>query len=245
MYDDSCILTNGSDVPHHYNIAFDDSSLFFPLQKTMFSTVLILVSMLNLRSFVSCSRVGMKMLDKRACFGAGCYWGTEKFFVKDFGQKLMPGSIIRGNVGFMGPTTAQKNPTYKEVCSGKTGQIEVYDMVFDGKEETYECLVKHFYSFHDPTTLNRQGNDRGSQYASAIFTYDEEQEKIAKRVTEELQVAVKAGKVKNFQEKTITTAIAPATVFYTAHDEHQRYLETNPTGYCNHGYRFNAGTWPQ
>lgn len=113
--------------------------------------------MLNLRSFVSySSRTGMKMaLDNRACFGAGCYWGTEKFFVKDFGQKLKPGSIIRGAVGFMGPKTAKPNPTYNEVCSGRTGHVEVYDLVFDGKEDTYESLVRHFYSFHDPTTLNR------------------------------------------------------------------------------------------
>jgi methionine-S-sulfoxide reductase len=75
----------------------------------------------------------------------------------------------------MGPPGAKKNPTYREVCMGNTGQVEVYDCIFDGKEETYEKLLKHFFAFHDPTTMNSQGNDRGTQYASAIFCYDDKQ----------------------------------------------------------------------
>ena len=75
----------------------------------------------------------------------------------------------------MGPETAKKNPTYREVCTGTTQHVEVYDLKFDGDEKTYESLVKHFFQFHDPTTLNYQGNDRGTQYASAIFYYDSKQ----------------------------------------------------------------------
>lgn len=90
----------------------------------------------------------------RACFGAGCYWGTEKFFFKDF-NKSFPGSIIAGAVGFMGPSTAKANPTYREVCSGQTGHVEVYDLEFTGGADVYEKLVRHFFKFHDPTTMNR------------------------------------------------------------------------------------------
>lgn len=78
-----------------------------------------------------------------------------------------------GAVGFMGPTTSKANPSYREVCSGSTGHVEVYDVEFDGKEDTYEQLVRHFFSFHDPTTLNAQGNDRGTQYASVLYCYDD------------------------------------------------------------------------
>jgi peptide-methionine (S)-S-oxide reductase len=75
----------------------------------------------------------------------------------------------------MGPTTSAPNPSYREVCSGTTGHVEVYDCEFDGNEETYEQLVRHFFMFHDPTTLNKQGNDRGTQYASVLYCYDQKQ----------------------------------------------------------------------
>lgn len=172
--------------------------------------------------------------------GAGCYWGTEKFFIKDF-NKLYPNSILDGAVGFMGPTTAKANPTYREVCSGQTGHVEVYDCEFTGGDATYEKLVRHFYMFHDPTTLNRQGNDVGTQYASVIFCYDANQEAIAKRVTAELQALVNAGKVK-YSGRTVSTDIRTATKFYKAQQDHQAYLQNNPFGYCNHAYRFKA--WP-
>ena len=101
------------------------------------------------------------MISNKATLGAGCYWGTEKFLINDFNKKF-PGSIDNGAVGFMGG--AKKYPTYREVCSGKTGHVEVYDMEYDGKESTYENMLRFFFSFHDPTTIDRQGNDRGSQY---------------------------------------------------------------------------------
>lgn len=83
--------------------------------------------------------------------------------------------MTAGKVGYQGPTTAKPNPTYNEVCSGRTGHVEVYDLNFEGDAKTYENLCRHFFMFHDATTLNQQGNDRGSQYASAIFCYDDAQ----------------------------------------------------------------------
>ena len=96
-----------------------------------------------------------------AGFGAGCYWGTEKYFKKDF-KKYFPnkGEITWGKVGFMGPTTAKANPSYREVCSGSTGHVEVYNLKFTGGNEAYEALTRFFFQFHDPTTLNSQGNDQ-------------------------------------------------------------------------------------
>mmetsp|Transcript_96390 Transcript_96390/g.274740 ORF Transcript_96390/g.274740 Transcript_96390/m.274740 type:complete len:173 (+) Transcript_96390:205-723(+) len=156
------------------------------------------------------------------------------------------GKIIRGAVGFMGPEGSVKNPSYEAVCTGATGHVEVYDCDYDviddaPKDVTYESLIKHFFMFHDPTTLNRQGNDAGTQYASVIFCHDNVQLEIATRVKEELQALVDAGKVK-YSGPTVSTAVVPATTFYPAEAYHQAYLENNPGGYCNHRMRFKA--WP-
>ncbi len=124
------------------------------------------------------------MVDTANFSYSGCYWGTEKYFKHDFGTKIFEGSgrIVSGKVGFMGPSTAKKFPTYEEVCEGDTQHVEVYDMEFEGNEATYENLVKHFFMFHDPTTFNRQGFDMGSQYASAIFVYDEKQVSVVDKI---------------------------------------------------------------
>lgn len=107
-----------------------------------------------------------------ATFGAGCYWGTEKFFATEFAEKF-PGAILGTSVGFMNPdATARPNPSYMEVCmTGRTGYVEVAHVLFDSSKVDYEELVKFFYTFHDPTTKDRQGNDSGTQYASVIFTH--------------------------------------------------------------------------
>jgi peptide-methionine (S)-S-oxide reductase len=181
---------------------------------------------------------------QRACFGAGCYWGTEKFFRHDFAKKYIDmGNIHEGKVGFMGPADAPKNPSYRDVCTGATGHVEVYDFEFSGGNNYYRELVKYFFQFHDPTTLNRQGNDRGTQYASVIYCYTDEQVEIAKSVKEELQELINSGKIKGYKEKVVTTDIRRSTKFYPAHQEHQDYLMQNPNGYCNHRIRF--GLWPQ
>lgn len=174
-------------------------------------------------------------INPRVAFGAGCYWGTEKYIKKEYPH------LASGAVGFMNPNIGSKpNPTYKEVCTGKTGYVEVYDMEMhadDANEEAFEKLVRHFFSFHDPTTMNHQGNDHGTQYASTIFYYDNKQKEIANKVAKELQSSMDSCAISIYDGPHITTAIIPATTFYAAHDEHQEYLEKNPHGYCNHRMR--------
>ena len=119
--------------------------------------------------------------------------------------------------------------------------MEVLDIKLADPDKTFEELIKFFFSFHDPTTLNAQGNDFGTQYASIIFCSDEKQKEIATRVMNDLQTAVRSGKVK-YQRSTVETKIAEYTEFYSAHEEHQNYLMKNPLGYCNHRYRFKE--WP-
>lgn len=178
----------------------------------------------------------------RACFGAGCYWGTEKYFYHDFGKKNNTGTITDGAVGFMGPDEAPKDPTYAEVKGGYTKHVEVFDFAYSGGSAYYEALVRFFFQFHDPTTLKRQGNDVGTQYASVIYCYSQEQTDIATRVKAELQQLLDQGKITCFENKVVTTDIRKSTVFYPAHKEHQDYLTVNPDGYCNHRIRFPE--WP-
>lgn len=181
-------------------------------------------------------------LNNRVSLGAGCYWGTEKFVKKDFSKDIVPGSITWGKVGFMNPDKdAKPNPSYREVCSGSTGYVEVYDCKMSDNAANgadFEKLLKHFFSFHDPTTLNSQGNDRGTQYASVIFCYDDKQMEIAEKVKKEVQSLIDSKTITNYQGPKVTTAIVPATTFYEAQGDHQEYLDVNPWGYCNHAYRF-------
>jgi peptide-methionine (S)-S-oxide reductase len=181
-------------------------------------------------------------ISSRACFGAGCYWGTEKYFYHDFGKRENNGKIISGQVGFMGPESAPENPSYKDVCSGSTGHVEVYDLEFEGGAEYYEAIVRFFFQFHDPTTFNKQGNDKGTQYASVIYCYDKKQFDIAQKVRSELQALIDEKRVTSFTEKKVNTDIRMKTIFYPAHAEHQDYLANNPNGYCNHRIRF--AEWP-
>ena len=98
-----------------------------------------------------------KVFTNTATLGAGCYWGTEKYLKVDYNKKY-PGVISSGKVGFVGPKHAIANPTYEDVCTGTTGHVEVFQFDFNGDEETYASILKHFFSFHDPTTMNQQGN---------------------------------------------------------------------------------------
>lgn len=179
--------------------------------------------------------------------GAGCYWGTEKYIVKDF-QKKYPGCIADAKVGFMNPDpNGMKNPSYRQVCSGRTGHVEVLNVELtpeaSSTPEIFEEMMKFFFQFHDPTTLNRQGNDSGTQYGSVVFCSSEEQKKIAENVKAELQQHIDTKKVTSYQKKKVETAVVDYTTFYEAHAEHQEYLAKNPLGYCNHRIRFNA--WPK
>ena len=175
----------------------------------------------------------------RACFGAGCFWGTEKFFTHDF-MKMHPlAEITNGRTGYMGLVNSKKYPTYREVCSGRTGHVEVYDFLFQGGDSMYAKLCKHFFSFHDPTTMNRQGNDYGTQYASVIFCYSPEHIQVAQRIRSDFQLLVDQKGVRYTGDK-IVTDIRTSTDFFSAEEEHQGYLVKNPGGYCNHFYRLDV-----
>ncbi|HIW30594.1 MAG TPA: peptide-methionine (S)-S-oxide reductase MsrA [Candidatus Luteococcus avicola] len=148
----------------------------------------------------------------------GCFWGAEKLYWNTDGVRLT-------GVGYQGGTTP--NPTYEEACSGRTGHAETVRVVFDPSVVSYEDLLRVFFENHDPTQGNRQGNDIGTQYRSAIFTMGDEQQAAAERVRDQYQRAfTEAG----FGQ--ITTQIVPAPDWYWAEDYHQQYLEANPKGYC-------------
>jgi peptide-methionine (S)-S-oxide reductase len=156
-----------------------------------------------------------------AQFGMGCFWGAERVFWET------PG-VYSTAVGYAGGDT--KNPTYEEVCSGFTNHTEAVLVVFDPKVLTYEELLKRFWESHDPTQGMRQGNDAGTQYRSAIYTYGDEQARLAAQSKAAFEKALKA---KGFGP--ITTEIGAAPEFYYAEDYHQQYLGKNPNGYCGLG----------
>jgi peptide-methionine (S)-S-oxide reductase len=153
-----------------------------------------------------------------AVFGLGCFWGAEKLFWET------PG-VYSTVVGYAGGYTP--NPTYEEVCSGRTGHSEVVLVVFDPAVVTYEQLLKEFWEDHDPTQGMRQGNDVGSQYRSVLFTTSDEQAEIAERT----KVAF-AASLKDAGYGDITTEIARLGAFFYAEPYHQQYLAKNPAGYC-------------
>lgn len=153
---------------------------------------------------------------EKAYFAAGCFWHVEDAF------RHVPG-VVSTAVGFMGGHT--ENPSYKEVCTDRTGHAETTEVVYDPTKVTYEQLLEIFWSHHDPTTLNRQGPDSGSQYRSAIFYLNREQEEKAKASKESLQ---KSGKF----SKPIVTEITPAKTFYKAEEYHQQYFEKTGQRSC-------------
>jgi peptide-methionine (S)-S-oxide reductase len=157
-----------------------------------------------------------------ALFGLGCFWGAERVFW------LTPG-VWTTAVGYAGGYTP--NPSYEEVCSGRTGHAEVVLVVWDPARITFEGLLKVFWEAHDPTQGMRQGNDVGTQYRSAIYTTDDTCPDVIKASTEAYQAALlRAGHV-----SVITTEVAPGGPFYYAEDYHQQYLAKNPGGYCGIG----------
>ena len=151
-----------------------------------------------------------------ATFGAGCFWGVEDAFMKIKGVK-------ETKVGFMGGKT--KNPTYKEVCTDKTGHAEVVHLKFDPKEISYKELLNIFWGIHNPTSLNRQGPDFGSQYRSVIFYYNDKQKEAAEKSKAELE---KSGKY----DKPVVTEIVPASEFYRAEEYHQKYHQKHGLKVC-------------
>ena len=152
-----------------------------------------------------------------AVFAAGCFWGTEEYF------RRLPG-VISTTVGYCGGTLA--NPTYEQVCTDTTGHAESLKIEFDPATISYKDLLRHFFRMHDPTQLNRQGNDFGTQYRSVIFYQSEEQRKTAQEVIDSLTASKK-------YKKPIVTELLPAMPFYPAEDYHQDYLQKHPGGYCH------------
>lgn len=148
-------------------------------------------------------------MTEKATFGAGCFWGVEAAFRKVTG-------VVSTTVGYSGGSS--KNPTYKDVCSGRTGHAEVVQVEYDPSKTSYEELLNVFWGVHDPTQMNRQGPDVGTQYRSAIFFYNAEQEAAAKAAKAHLE---KSGRYR----KPIVTEIIPASEFYMAEEYHQQYFE--------------------
>lgn len=156
-----------------------------------------------------------------AMFGAGCFWGVERKFWQ------LDGVYVTA-VGYAGGYTP--NPTYHEVCSGRTGHNEVVRVVYDPDKISYKDLLKCFWEGHDPTQGMRQGNDVGTQYRSEIYVYSDEQRQLAEKTLNEYQKALQGAGRGN-----ITTKIVDAPEFYYAEDYHQQYLAKNPNGYCGVG----------
>ncbi|SNY90327.1 peptide-methionine (S)-S-oxide reductase [Cohaesibacter sp. ES.047] len=158
---------------------------------------------------------------EKALLGLGCFWGAERLFWQ------MDGVHVTA-VGYAGGHTP--NPTYEEVCSGGTGHTEAVLVVFDPNVLSYEALLATFWEAHDPTQGMRQGNDVGTQYRSAIYTYSDAQAEIARASRARYEDQLKAERF-----GAITSEIAPAGPFYYAEDYHQQYLAKNPNGYCGIG----------
>jgi peptide-methionine (S)-S-oxide reductase len=162
---------------------------------------------------------GLKL--EQALFGLGCFWGAERKFWQTSG-------VYTTAVGYAGGFT--KNPTYEEVCSGRTGHAEVVLVVFDPAKVTYADLLKTFWESHDPTQGMRQGNDVGTQYRSAIYYFSDAQRDAAEQSRARYEADLRAHGF-----RPITTEIAPAPEFYYAEAYHQQYLAKNPNGYCGLG----------
>ena len=156
-----------------------------------------------------------------ATLAGGCFWGVEEL------MRSMPG-VISTRVGYTGGTTV--NPVYEDVHTGSTGHAEAIEIVYDPAKLTYQAILEYFFTLHDPTTLNRQGNDIGTQYRSAIFYHDDAQRQVAEQVKAKVDAS-------GFWPRKLTTEITPAATFYSAEDYHQNYLQKHPGGYTCHFVR--------
>ncbi len=155
----------------------------------------------------------------KATFAAGCFWGVEELFNHVKGVESTQVGYIGGDFD---------NPTYNDVCSGKTGHAEAIQLEYDPSQVTYEELLMIFWNNHNPTTINQQGPDIGEQYRSGVFFHNPEQESIANKLKEKLQDTT----IKKFGKK-IVTQIVPAKKFFRAEEYHQRYLEKNNLAHCS------------
>lgn len=160
------------------------------------------------------------MKEEIACFGAGCFWGVELLFSKT-------GGVISTKAGYMGGDEKKySNPSYEDVCTDETGYAEVVEIKYDSDKIHYKDLLRIFFENHNPTTLNRQGPDFGTQYRSVIFFYNDEQRKLAEKIKKEYQKIIG-------NEKVIVTQIIRASKFYPAEEYHQKYLEKKGIESCH------------
>ena len=178
------------------------------MKKTLFLALLLI----GFNGYMNAKELSMKQ--EVATFGGGCFWCLEAVFEETRGVLDVVNGYAGGEV---------QNPTYEQVCSGTTGHAEVVQITFDPTVISYEALLKIFWLIHDPTTLNRQGNDVGTQYRSVIFYHDEQQK-------EQAEVSIKAFSTKFL--KPIVTEVKPLELFFKAEAYHQNYFKNNP----NHGY---------
>ena len=157
------------------------------------------------------------MAERIATFGAGCFWGVQSAFDEIEG-------VVQTEVGYMGGSL--QNPTYRQVCDGRTGHAEVVQLTYDPAVITFRDLLDVFFTIHDPTTLNRQGGDVGTQYRSAVFFHTPGQEQTAREVIRDVEE-------EGVWENPIVTQVEAATEFYPAEEYHQQYYRRNPgQGYC-------------
>lgn len=161
------------------------------------------------------------MIKERATIAGGCFWGVEEL------MRVLPG-VLDTAVGYTGGDLA--HPTYRDICTGTTGHAEAVDIFFDPAKITYKEILHFFFRIHDPTTLNQQGNDKGTQYRSAIFYHNDDQQKMAQEVMAEV---ARMGRFSGM----ITTEVVPFEHFWNAEEEHQDYLQKYPTGYNCHYIR--------
>jgi len=178
------------------------------MKKTLFLALLLI----GFNGYMNAKELSMKQ--EVATFGGGCFWCLEAVFEETRGVLDVVNGYAGGEI---------QNPTYEQVCSGTTGHAEVVQITFDPTVISYEALLKIFWLIHDPTTLNRQGNDVGTQYRSVIFYHDEQQK-------EQAEASIKAFSTKFL--KPIVTEVKPLELFFKAEAYHQNYFKNNP----NHGY---------
>lgn len=189
--------------------------------KRLFSTALALAMVLSVSAQSQPKKVEPKKLEV-ATFGAGCFWCTEAVFLNVKGVTKVVSGYTGGKV---------KNPSYREVCTGLTGHAEVTQITFDPTVVTFEDLLEVFWNTHDPTTLNKQGADEGTQYRSAVFYANEAQKKTAEAYKKQLEEA-------HTYKNPIVTEITALGDFYPAEDYHQNYYALNPNqGYCQYVIR--------
>lgn len=176
----------------------------------------ILISLIAAQAEVAAEDI-MNDQNQKATFAGGCFWGIEKYFGKEEG-------VVSTRVGYTGGSTP--NPSYEEVCTGNTGHAEATEVIYDPNRTNYQKLVEFFFTHHDPTQLNRQGNDIGTQYRSAIFYHSPVQQELALKAVDHLNQS-------GIFKSPVVTQISPAGDFWAAEAYHQKYLEKNPFGYCH------------